>query len=67
MFGCSARQQTPDIKIVEVKVPVVYQIDSPNRPVFTLNDTSATYLAKVLSYTEKLEVIINEHNAKATE
>ena len=67
MFGCSAKQQTPDIKLVEVKVPVVYRIDRPDRPVFTSNDTSVTYLVKVLSYTEKLEVIIDEHNNKATD
>lgn len=49
---------------VEVKVPVVYHIEKPERPKYLKTDTIPVYLNKLVRYTNKLEVIIDEHNAK---
>ena len=65
LVGCS---QTPRIvtqtEIVEVKVPVVYKLERPNRPEYAVTDTVPTYTNKLIHYTQKLEVIIDEHNRK---
>ena len=67
LVGCAAKSE-PDIiyKTVyqEVKVPVVYKIDRPKRPMYTSNDTAPSYLLKLRQYTMTLETIIDEHNKK---
>lgn len=50
---------------IEVKVPVVYKIDRPDRPRYLKTDTVPTYLNKLVRYTHKLEIIIDEHNTSA--
>lgn len=48
----------------EVKVPVMVKINRPERPKYLSTDTNPSYLLKVLTYTKKLEVLIDEHNKK---
>ena len=65
LLGCSARPRTiTETEIVKVNVPVVYNLERPERPKFTTEDTSPSYLLKLLEYVETLEVIIDEHKAK---
>ena len=64
LVGCCKPNIEYVTKYQEVKVPVVYRIDKPNRPVYLPTDTAPVYLLKVLEYTELLEILINEHNKK---
>ena len=65
LLGCSAKPRTiTETEIVKVNVPVVYNLERPERPKFTTEDTSPSYLLKVLEYVESLEIIIDEHKAK---
>lgn len=59
MVGCSTRVVE---KPVQVKVPVVVPINKPDRPVYSKNDTTITYMIKVIEYTKILETLIKEHN-----
>lgn len=59
MIGCSTRVVE---KPVQVKVPVVVPINKPERPVYSKNDTTITYMIKVIEYTKILETLIKEHN-----
>ena len=59
MVSCTTRYVD---RPVEVKTPVIMVINKPNRPVFAKNDTTTTYMIKVLEYTRILETLINEHN-----
>ena len=59
MVSCTTRYVD---RPVEVKTPVIMVINKPNRPVFAKNDTTTTYMIKVLEYTKILETLINEHN-----
>lgn len=59
MVGCSAKVVE---KPIQVKVPVVVPINKPERPVYSKNDTTITYMIKVLEYTKILETLIKEHN-----
>lgn len=65
MVGCSTK---PTIlhktEYKEVKVPVIVKIDRPERPKYLSTDTNPSYLLKVLTYTKKLEILIDEHNKK---
>lgn len=65
IIGCSTK---PTIlyktEYKEVKVPVIVKIDRPERPKYLSTDTNPSYLLKVLTYTKKLEVLIDEHNKK---
>ena len=65
MVGCSTK---PIIlyktEYKEVKVPVMVNIDRPERPKYLSTDTNPSYLLKVLTYTKKLEILIDEHNKK---
>ena len=62
LVGCAKPQVITTTEIVEVKVPVVYRLERPERPRYLQTDTVPTYLNKLVKYTEKLEVIIDEHN-----
>ena len=65
LLGCSAKPRTiTETEIVKVNVPVVYNLERPERPKFTTEDTSPSYLLKILEYVESLEIIIDEHKAK---
>ena len=65
LLGCSAKPRViTETEIVKVNVPVVYNLERPERPKFTTEDTSPSYLLKLLEYVETLEVIIDEHKAK---
>ena len=65
LLGCSAKPRTiTETEIVKVNVPVVYNLERPERPKFTTEDTSPSYLLKLLEYVETLEIIIDEHKAK---
>lgn len=65
LLGCSAKpRMITETEIVKVNVPVVYSLERPERPKFTTEDTSPSYLLKLLEYVETLEVIIDEHKAK---
>ena len=61
-IGCSKPRVIYKTEYKEIKVPVVYKIEKPNRPVFKSTDTTPIYLLKVLEYTQILELIIDEHN-----
>lgn len=58
-MGCSTKYID---RPVEVKVPVIVQINKPNRPVYGKDDTTVTYMIKVLEYTRILETLIAKHN-----
>ena len=62
LIGCSKPEIIYKTEYKEVKVPVVYKIERPNRPIFKSTDTTPIYLLKVLEYTQTLELIIDEHN-----
>lgn len=65
LVGCANKPRIiTKTEIVEVKVPVVYPLIRPERPRYLHSDTVPTYLNKLVKYTEKLEVIIDEHNSK---
>lgn len=62
LCGCSKPIVQHHIEYVEVKVPVVYRLDKPDRPQYSSKDTVPSYLIKLLQYTKTLEIIIDEHN-----
>ena len=62
LIGCTKPQVQHHIEYVEVKVPVVYRLDKPDRPQYTSKDTAPSYLVKLLQYTKTLEIVIDEHN-----
>lgn len=65
LLGCSAKPKAiTETEIVKVNIPVVYNLERPERPKFTTEDTSPSYLLKVLEYVESLEIIIDEHKVK---
>lgn len=65
MIGCSTKPATLyKTEYKEVKVPVIVKIDRPERPKYLSTDTNPSYLLKVLTYTKKLEILIDEHNKK---
>ena len=67
LVGCSNKPQIQTIvktEYKEVKVPVVYSLKRPSRPVYKHSDNAASYLIKLMSYTKVLEVTIDEHNKK---
>lgn len=59
MMGCTTKYVE---KPIQVKVPVIVAINKPERPVYSKNDTTITYMIKVLEYTKILETLITEHN-----
>ena len=62
LIGCTKPEIIYKTEYKEIKVPVVYKIERPNRPIFKSTDTTPIYLLKVLEYTQTLELIIDEHN-----
>lgn len=60
--GCAKPEIIYKTEYKEVKVPVIYKIERPNRPTFESTDTIPIYLLKVLKYTQSLELIIDEYN-----
>ena len=64
LMGCAKPQTIYITEYQEVKVPVVYKLQRPKRPVYLPTDTTPVYLLKLIEYTRSLEVIIDEHNKK---
>ena len=64
LMGCAKPQTIYITEYQEVKVPVVYKIDRPKRPMYTSNDTAPSYLLKLKQYVITLETTIDEHNKK---
>ena len=64
LSGCYAQNPIIKYEYVTVEVPVVYEIDRPNRPHINSNDSIPGYLSKILTYTKTLEVIIDEAKLK---
>lgn len=63
LSACASKPKiVTKVEYVEVKVPVIYKIDRPDRPRYLKTDTIPVYLNKLVRYTHKLEVIIDEHN-----
>lgn len=62
LSGCASNK--PEIIYKEVKVPVVYRIDRPKRPLYTSSDNAPSYMLKLRQYIITLETIIDEHNKK---
>lgn len=58
-LGCSTKYIE---KPVEVAVPTIIEIYKPTRPVYSKQDTTTSYMIKVLEYCKMLEVSIDEHN-----
>ena len=63
LVGCAKPRIITKTEVVEVKVPVVYKLERPNRPRYKSTDTVPVYVNKLVKYTEKLEVIIDNHNS----
>lgn len=57
---CEPCQPTIITEYKEVKVPVMYKLSRPNRPMMTDDQPLPVYLNEVLSYIENLEVIIDQ-------
>ncbi len=64
LCGCAKPQPAVKTEVVKVSAPVVYKLERPERPRLLPEDTLPEYVVKLTSYTEKLEVIIDEHNKK---
>ena len=66
LSGCASNKPEIIYKTVyqEVKVPVVYKIDRPKRPLYTSSDNAPSYILKLRQYIITLETIIDEHNKK---
>lgn len=68
LSGCASAKPEkvyiPKSEIVKVPTYTVYKLERPSRPEFTKEDTLPSYLIKLTTYAEKLEVIIDEHNDK---
>lgn len=64
LVGCSTKTPEPIIRTeyVEVKVPVKIKLYRPDRPKYSSSDTTPTYLLKLIEYTSRLEIIIDEYN-----
>lgn len=66
LFGCASIK--PEViyrtEYQEVKVPVVYKLQRPKRPVYLPTDTTPVYLLKLIEYTKLLETIIDKHSKK---
>ena len=55
LLGCSAKPRViTETEIVKANIPVVYNLERPERPKFTTEDTSPSYLLKILEYVESL-------------
>ena len=59
LLGCSTKYVE---KPVEVKTPVIIQIYKPERPIYSKNDNTISYLIKIIEYTKILETSIEKHN-----
>ena len=66
LSGCASSKPEIIYKTVyqEVKVPVVYKIDSPNCRVYISSDNAPSYMLKLRQYIITLESIIDKHNKK---
>ena len=65
LFGCASKPEVIYKTVYqEVKIPVVYKIDRPKRPIYTSKDTAPSYMLKLRQYVITLETIIDEHNKK---
>lgn len=64
LSGCATREPITVTEFVTVEVPVICKIDRPNRPKYIDSQSVPTYLSKLITYTEVLEMIIDEHNTK---
>ena len=64
LMGCAKPQTIYITEYQEVKVPVVYKLQRPKRPVYLPTDTAPVYLLKMLEYTKSLETAIDEHSKK---
>lgn len=62
LIGCSKPNVIYKTDYKKVNIPVMASIEKPNRPVYTKEDNTITYLNKVLEYTEILETIIETYN-----
>ena len=65
LSGCATKEPLVRTEYIYVEVPVVYQLERPSRPKFT-NQSVPSYVKQLTTYTERLEVIIDEHNNKGT-
>lgn len=64
LIGCASQKPMVKYEYVEVKVPVKPVINKPARPTYNKSDSIPAYLLKLLTYTKKLEVIIDENSVK---
>ncbi len=64
LMGCAKPQTIYITEHQEVKVPVVYKLQRPKRPVYLPTDTTPVYLLKLIEYTKLLETIIDKHSKK---
>lgn len=64
LMGCAKPQTIYITEYQEVKVPVVYKLQRPKRPVYLPTDTTPVYLLKLIEYTKLLETIIDKHSKK---
>lgn len=61
LVGCAKEPQIVyKTNYQEVKIPVVYELERPKRPKYTINDTALSYLLKLKQYTITLETIIDK-------
>lgn len=60
LMGCA--KPVIQTEYVEVKVPVRYKLERPTRPSYLKTDSVPVYLLKLVEYTTKLEIIIDENN-----
>lgn len=67
LMGCATKESPQVIYVTEyqeVKVPVIYKLQRPKRPIYLSTDTTPIYLIKVLEYVGVLEAIIDKQSGK---
>ena len=68
IYGCGNKQITPctspiiKTEFVEVKIPVMYNLERPKRPKKASNQSDPVYLNEILVYVRILEAIIDKTN-----
>lgn len=63
LIGCTTTKEPTILyktEFKEVKVPVMYKLNRPNRPKYTKDDNEVSYLLKLIKYVKELEVIIDK-------
>jgi len=62
VLGCTNPEVVYRTEYIKVEIPVVFKLERPDRPKFDINKSIPEYISDLITYTEILEVIIDNHN-----